>query len=109
MQSIGLCLCDRPFISVSTNDTTYLCSAVMIGTTPRELYVICQNQTLVIKTDEIQEIRLIEYINPIKEIIGVDIESLDSNGSPLQRIAPSDIEIKEEEESIKKWKRGKIG
>ena len=96
MQSVGLCLCDRPFISVRTKDATYYCNAVMIGTTSRELYTICQNQTVVLKNDEIREIKIVEWRNPISEIIADDIETNDIKEKAIERLAPSNIEIREE-------------
>jgi hypothetical protein len=110
MQSVGLCLCDRPFILVRTKDFTYYCNAVVIGVpSSKELYVISQNRTLSLKIEEIQEIRLMEMHNPVPLIIQTDIEADSSNSMVFQRIAPSEAEIKEEEELIKKWKKGKIG
>ena len=62
-----------------------------------------------LKIDEVQQIRLIEWRNPISEIIPIDIETDLSNRTVLQRVAPSETEVKEEEASIRKWKEGKLG
>ena len=110
MQSVGLCLYDCSFLLVRTKDSTYYCNAVVIGApSSQELHIISQNRTLSLKIEAIQEIRLMEMHNPIPSIIQTDMEADNSNGVVLQRIAPSEAEIKEEEESIKRWKEGKIG
>lgn len=75
--------------------------------TSNELYVISQNRTSVLKVEDIQEIRLMGWHNPLSEILPTDMEAENSKANFI-RVSPSEKEIKEEEESIKKWREGKI-
>lgn len=80
-----------PRILVRTRDTTYYCNAIMTGVpSSHEFYVISQNHTLILKMEDVQEIMLIDWRNPISEIIPIDIENDRSNVIVLQRVAPSE-------------------
>ena len=76
---------------------------------PSELCLISQNQNQILKLDDIEEIKLTEWHNPLTDMMLTDIETDSRDGNVFQRVAPSETEIKQEEESIRKWKEGKLG
>jgi len=76
---------------------------------PSELCLISQNQNQILKLDDVEEIKLTEWHNPLSDMMLADIETDSMDGNVFQRVAPSETEIKQEEESIRKWKEGKLG
>ena len=76
---------------------------------PSELCLISQNQNQILKLDDIEEIKLTEWHNPLSDLMLADIETDSFDDNVFQRVSPSETEIKQEEESIRKWKEGKLG